>query len=72
MSNIKIDKDIPIPEMRSKWRRIFNEMKIGDSIVLDEPNKHSCLSSAYRYKVIVISKKLGENEYRVWKKGEVE
>ena len=68
MDDIKIWTDVPIPK-RYKWKDILSKMKDGDSIVLDGQSKHSCLSNAYMQKIKVVSKKIGKDQWRVWKNG---
>ena len=70
MDDIKIWKDVPIPEQRNKWKGILNKMEDGDSIVLNEQSKHSCLSNAYVQRIKVVSRKVGKDQWRVWKKGD--
>ena len=68
---IKIEKDIPIPTIRSKWKGVFNKMEDGDSIVLNKRSKHSCLSNAYVQKIKMVSRKINKDQWRVWRKGDI-
>jgi len=71
MDDIKIERDVPLPQQRYKWKGILNKMKDGDSIVLnDKQSKHSCLSNAYMQRIKVVSRKIGKDQWRVWKKGD--
>ena len=71
MDNIKIWKDVPMPQKRNKWGSIFNKMKDGDSIVLnDRQSKRSCLSNAHVQKIKLVSRMIGKDQWRIWKKGD--
>ena len=71
MDDIKIEKYVPIPTIRNKWKDTFAKMEDGDSIVLnDKQSKHSCLSNAYMQRIKVVSRKIGKDQWRVWKKGD--
>ena len=70
MDSIKIWEGIPVPT-QYKWKDILNKMKDGDSIVLDGRSKHSCLSNAYMRRIKMVSRKIGKDQWRVWKKGDM-
>ena len=60
---IKIDKDIPVPEMRihgGKWINTVRKMEIGDSFFCAYPNgdkaRVSCYQAAKRLKIGITSR----------------
>ena len=66
----KIEKGIPIPARghRGVWASLLNEMKEGDSIVLDSISRaHSFQVSARRKGVETTYRGLEDNKARVWR-----
>ena len=70
MSDISIDKGIPMPERRSGWGKFGNtvrEMEVGDSVLVTErgdvPNLQA---SARRIGLRMTSRKV-EGGWRVWR-----
>lgn len=46
---IKIEKGVPMPETGSRYNYPFNEMKVGDSIVVPGDQSYSCISAICYY-----------------------
>lgn len=75
MSEIKIEKGVPIPEgtrgRHGRWRRLFEQMEIGDSFLVDfkdrkavgiwnsQANKDSSFT--------VVTRSVGDGLCRIWK-----
>lgn len=70
MSEIKIDKGIPVPIPRSHARYPFRQMEIGDSILMPvssrsayQATRHWTASTGFKFTVKTVS----ENEARAWR-----
>lgn len=65
---IEIEKGVPIPTIRIKWPQFFAPLQDGDSFVVDNCDQRDrILSQAKRYGVLVTSRKLNGEGYRIWK-----
>jgi hypothetical protein len=73
--NIVIEHDIPMPKpdgrakyARSKWTHIYNQMKRGDSFVVDRKEYNAARLSAAVAGIGIISRQIAPGTYRIWKK----
>lgn len=65
--NIKIEKDIPLPEKNSGLVANLKKLKIGDSFLVPA-NKRSTVVSAARYAgVKVATRQEGDSDVRIWR-----
>ena len=62
---IKIDKDIPLPEIRQKFP--LKEMKIGDSFFIQKYNSN--ISHHARKFDIKLTQRQWKNGFRIWRIG---
>lgn len=70
MSNISIDKGIPMPEQRSGWGKFGNtirEMEVGDSVLVTEQRDVANLMSSGKRIGLGMSSRKVENGWRVWR-----
>ena len=75
--NIKIEKDIPIPETAKSrnaglWRYLAEKMEVGDSVFLENPPRNSkgklaVLSRLYSYKPKKFACQLEKDGARLWR-----
>lgn len=69
----KIEKGIPTPKkyIHEKWKILFHEMKVGDSILLPVEEARAFIGSIYHHhgkdKFRSISRTNNSGEIRVWK-----
>ena len=78
MTEIKIRKNVPMPEAvkktrYSKWIKVGDRMSIGDSVVLENRNmamslKNACERLGKKAQIVT----LGEDQFGVWIIGEEE
>jgi hypothetical protein len=66
---MKIEKGIPIPTPKGKWRAIFDKMKVGDSVLFPPDKGRSAANASYAAGVngkhfVTRRTKKG---YRVWR-----
>jgi len=72
VENIKIDRNIPMPDRLSayrkgKWSDLSRKMKIGDSVVVTM-RQAQCLYQAIRkLEHLSCMRKIKSDQYRVWK-----
>ena len=70
MSDISIDKGIPMPERRSGWGKFGNtirEMEVGDSVLVTNKNDICNLQMQGRRLGLVMSSRKVEGGWRVWR-----
>jgi hypothetical protein len=65
--NIKIEKGIPMPPIKSKWIELISSMKTGDSILVSKKNMSSVRTAAYRNRVKLVVRFQNEDIFRVWR-----
>lgn len=76
MSTLKIEKNVPMPGrigMRKNERYPFDDMRVGDSFVIkgNETKRSSVHSCARKRGYRVVTRKVGNNKYRIWMSGKV-
>lgn len=66
---IKIEKGIPItPQIHGgKWKNIFLQMEVGDSIVVSKKEYHSLYNCIKRQGMAIVYRAKKDGQYRVWK-----
>lgn len=71
---MKIDKDIPMPERdgrgeyrRTKWAALFERMERGHSFAVRLAEYRAARQSAYCGGVKIITRKLADGRFRIWK-----
>lgn len=66
---MKIEKNIPMPEVRAKWVEIANQMQVGDSVLLKNPAEALSLRLAIqrRHKGKATTAKQDCGKIRVWR-----
>ncbi len=70
---IKIEKNMPIPEKytKSKYTSMFNNMDVGDSIRVNIKDGERIIATAYatrrKLKEKYISRKIAEKYVRIWR-----
>lgn len=66
--NIKIEHGIPIPDACNRTGRtaIVNEMKVGDSTVVDGRGYAGCYAAALRRGLRLIRRSVGGGKFRCW------
>lgn len=75
LKDIKIEKDIPIPEKysNSKYMQIFDKMNIGDSIVVDNKMLPNIMATAYQGRKKLdekySSRRINDTQHRIWRIG---
>lgn len=73
MTDVKIDKNIPMPGIGinyGKYIDILRKMEVGDSILLSSQAEAGSLVTAARAKgKRFVSRKIASSEYRVWYAG---
>ena len=69
MTEIKIEKGVPIPKSNSKWQDILLKMKAGDSFVVPNINTAgSVRACSRRLGVKITMHGLTKGQVRIWKK----
>ena len=62
----KIDKNIPLPKSRGKWQMLYDDMAVGDSVVVENYNHaKSFVASIHRNGGKAKLRPI-ENGVRVW------
>lgn len=67
MNEIKIEKNVPIPPIRSGLAATLRGMKTGDSFVCSKSKRNSILATATRLKIKLATRAVSETEVRVWR-----
>ena len=71
MTKITIDKDVPIPEKKSKPRKYpWADMEVGDSFEMPLSTKTASAQASYagvRYGMKFTCRKTGPNTTRIWR-----
>ena len=64
---MEIETGIPLPEMRRKWVRLIERMKVLDSVILKNVVEYSCLRNAAQAHGKRILRETGPDGIRVWR-----
>jgi len=62
--DLKIEKDVPIPHTATS---LLESMKVGDSVVCNLNECNRLRASAQNSDIKVMSRKLEDNSYRLWR-----
>jgi len=65
MGEIKIEKNIPLPEPRSKWKDLLLKMKVGDSFLTVDSNRSNISATAKKMGFKVVSR-MARSKIRIW------
>lgn len=65
LAGLKVDSNIPVPAVRRNWKEVAAALKPGDSVQLTKAEAKALL--VHQKTNGLISRKLGEDKYRIWK-----
>lgn len=72
VENIKIERNVPMPEkysrhQRGRWQKLVLKMKVGDSVLVTRNQAHSLYQAIRKLNHLGCMRKENSNKYRVWK-----